>query len=139
MLSHQELLGVPLLQKIQCSLIFWIASGHVSEQIRRVEIEEIITKKGMHWNCCLARSTMSSVFWQAVREKADHKAALEDIISTEENKTSSASDFLIDSFPDEIKRSDGCRSTPCHCPTVDSRTGHPISVYRQPCGHQSIL
>ena len=47
---------------------------------------------------------MSSVFWQAVREKADHKAELEDIVSTEENKTSSASDFLIDSFPDEIKR-----------------------------------
>ena len=65
------------------------------------------------------------VFWRAVREIADHKAALEDIISTEENETSSASDFLIDSFPDEIKRSDGCRSiSPCHCPTVDSRTGH---------------
>ena len=33
------------------------------------------------------------VSWQAVREIVDHKAALEDMISMEENKKSSASDF----------------------------------------------
>ena len=53
------------------------------------------------------------VFWQAVREIADQEAVLEDTPATEEEKKSSF-DFLLESFPDETKQSDGRMWLPLH-------------------------
>ena len=53
------------------------------------------------------------VFWQAVREIADQEAVLEDTPATEEEKKSSL-DFLLESFPDETKLSDGRMWLPLH-------------------------
>jgi ankyrin repeat protein len=55
------------------------------------------------------------VFWQAVREIADHEAALEDVAADNKKKEkSSALDFMLACFPDEMKPSDGRLWLPLH-------------------------
>ena len=55
------------------------------------------------------------VFWQAVREISDHEAALEDVAADNKKKEkSSALDFMLACFPDDVKPSDGRLWLPLH-------------------------